>query len=93
MYVCQKNAFSSEEVVQSYALFWKNLHQFVPKTFIYVSCRPKMPVFCVKNVKTEDVPSGKGGRAGGVKKLQEIPAEQIARQGFIFFRTRVTPDG
>jgi hypothetical protein len=63
MYVYLKNTFSSEEVVQSYALFLKNLRQFVPKTFIYVSCSPKMPVFCVKNVKTGDVPSGKGGRA------------------------------
>lgn len=69
MFVCQKNAFSSKEVVQSYALFLKNLRQFVPKTFTYVSCHPKMPVFCVKNVKTGDVPSGKGGRAGGVKKM------------------------
>jgi len=52
MFICQKNDFSSKEVVQSYALFLKNLRQFVPKTFTYVSCHPKMPVFCVKNVKT-----------------------------------------
>ncbi len=57
MYVYQKNTFSSEEVVQSYALFLKNLRQFVPKTFTYVSCPPKMTVFCAKNVKAGDVPS------------------------------------